>query len=358
MDLSFNFIPALRRFARLLALSGLTFSLSGCGPSDTAESGPTSQPPQTWAEYVAEETPIREANFHPNINVYFRDGLPDMRGWKPADFLPEEYLNTPQIDACDLPPEDYEKLSPILSNQHANKELLPLALHYAEEGVIQAQAAMGWYCTLSQTPEETGITVEEALPWVQKAAASGDAFAMRMLGQCLHNIRMRDDLRHDSFRTDEELYWYWRAAEELSGPALLRLSLSIGSENFTYETQSQDFQQEYVWHRLMDLANLFGDVDPWIRDTLNRADTLRDHYNSGLKEDSPLWITEKHEQQAKAMLADWLRARPEVFAKFAESRACPENRDDLNYDAVNRELVPLGLHIVPPGHLREGPAPE
>jgi hypothetical protein len=308
---------------------------------------------------VAAETPIRQAEFEKRgSGFYFREGLPDMRAWKPEDFLPEEYLDTPQTHICELPREDYDKLRPLQHNISADKTFLEDTLHYARQGVTQAQAAMGWYCQRSSSPEEKGITAEEAMTWVQRAAATGDSNGMAMIGRCLHHIRWRDEGRRDDFRVDEELYWFWRAAEKLNSPALLHLTLAIGRENFSYKEIGGNFKHEYMWLRLMKLSHVFENADPWVIATLGGAEKLREDYNFYKSEGSENWITKEHESEAEAMTGEWLRARPEVFVELNDSMRCPGEEDFANYDGANKSLAPLNLHLVPPGHLREGPAPD
>lgn len=234
-------------------------------------------------------------------------------------------------------------------------------LGHAETGLIQAQVAVGEYCYTILSDEPSPISVDDALSWMEKAAASGKGYAMAELGACMATIRMKTDGRRDSFRTDKELYWLLRAADHLQVKALSHLSLQIGKENIGYGDTARNFQQNYLWRRLIELAFFFdfGQEFEWVRNVEGGADKLQDLYNSFSMPDRESWITDKHVEEAEAMVAQWLRDHPEAFAKFDTKGGCRLEKEDWgHYDEVNKALARYQLHIVPPGILREGISPD
>lgn len=80
--------PCLRLFFPIAILA-----LTACdrGPETTA----TVATSPTWAEYVEKETVRREANRERNdgVNMYYRDGVPDISGWALEDMVPPKLLS-------------------------------------------------------------------------------------------------------------------------------------------------------------------------------------------------------------------------------------------------------------------------
>ncbi|MCC5811385.1 MAG: hypothetical protein JJU06_13525, partial [Ectothiorhodospiraceae bacterium] len=169
----------------LCLLIALLLSACGDAPDEyTRELHPAEA--YTWEKWVERERSRRPDHYDPH---YHDDrGLPDMRLWRPEDFLPEEDLTATHADICELPQEErleVWRMPQIPSNIGITLEE---KLAYAERGYVDAQASMSWYCyryTNDAVLEPGQLSLSEALACSLRGAASGDPRAMYRYSDCL-----------------------------------------------------------------------------------------------------------------------------------------------------------------------------
>ncbi|MCH8497157.1 MAG: hypothetical protein LAT63_01645 [Marinobacter sp.] len=336
----------------------LLLMLAACTPATDPQETVVPEP-QTWAEYVASEIPRRAARHEisPDLDVYFRDGLPDIRGWTLEDMLPPEALNQTHIDMCELDDTTLNALweDPTFPDNEQGK--LDRILKLAGEGYLQAQVIVGNYCYESEQPDAL-ISHHEVLSWLQKAATSERGYAMGELASCMTYLRGATGVPRASFETDKELYWHQRAAQQLHPLSLRELAYQLGSQNFTYRPRSERFKHEFLLRQLFELSTVFTGDNKWVRGLLG-TQRLVERYNM-YTDTRPDWeITDAVVQEAEAKVTQWLLDHPDAFAQFDLRWGCRQSIEAWgDYEAVNVELARFGLHVVPPGHIREGIAPE
>ena len=336
----------------------LLLTLAACTPA-TDPQEVVAPEPMTWAEYVASEIPRRAAQqeISPDVDVYFRDGLPDIRGWTLEDMLPPEALNQTHIDMCKL---DEQTAQDLWNDPAFPDDLqggLDLYRKLAGEGYLQAQILIGGFCYESEQPDAP-VSHHEVLMWLQKAAASERGYAMGALASCMTYLRGATGVPRASFETDKELYWHQRAAQQLHPFSLRELAYQLGSQNFTYTPRSEQFKHEFLLRQLFELSTVFAGDNEWVRGLLG-SQRLVERYNMHA-DLGPDWeITNAIVQEAEAKVTQWLLDHPTAFAQLDFIWGCRHSIEDWGeYEAVNVELARFGLHVVPPGHIREGIAPE
>ncbi|KAB7628190.1 hypothetical protein [Alkalilimnicola sp. S0819] len=286
-----------------------------------------------WDEYVAKERPLREPY---TWQRYYRQGLPDMRRWRPEDFLPAEYLRAEHVRFCELPVNERRALSDVLSNS-LDEEGATALRHYAERGVLTAQTTYGAFCRAGGP----GFSADEAVDWARRAGASGDPDAMTKLGLCLDDYLEGHDVHTKSFLADEILYWHWRGAKYLQRRALMAMFIFTGNQFYEYAELGANDIHAYKWDILEESIDALHGIrhDPETMSLTGKAYP----YNAGM---TPEQIARSRELARGWLLenADSLKDLPLPF-NCADDPDAPYAGGSYDYALFNETLQVLGLHF-------------
>jgi hypothetical protein len=352
------FSKRLRRGACLAGALAAALLAGGCGES-APDNEWHSQHPYTWREWVAREAPKRDGHY----TFYHRDkGLPNMENWRPEDFLLPKYFEAEHVDICTIPPEERQPISDLRWADvpiHGMPMRQLLALAEQNHGAAQSHLSVYCFAQTLQVHGDPGLdfTPADALEWTRRAAASGDPLTMRRLADCMTAIDLSvsgGDMEHelDPFWTDQTTYWLWRAATETLEPeAVAKMAPPSRIIEHSYGPNGRDREQaeKYLWLRLWELQSVFRRYT-----TLNPAFKSRMQRLDG--------ITDEQRRLGEALLADWLRTHPDVWARIYAAPTSPapgktskvfcpgepSHRQSFDFEALNAALAPYGLRAEPP----------
>jgi hypothetical protein len=334
--------------------------VGGCGES-APDNDWHSQHPYTWREWVAREAPKR-ADYDPFYRAFYhRDkGLPNMENWRPEDFLPKEYFEIEHADICAIPSEERDPIA-YLRGADLPIRSIPMreviALAGQNHGAAQSHLSVYCYAETLQVHGDPSLdfTPADALEWTRRAAASGDPLAMRRLAVCMRAIDSnvsRRDIEHefDPFWSDQGLYWIWRAATEALEPeAIMEMIPNLGVR-YGYGENGYDREQaeKYMWLRLWELQSVFrryAALNPAFQDRMQLIDN----------------VTDDQRRLGEALLADWLRAHHDVWARIYAAPTTPDRTGKVfcpgepehrygsfDFEALNAALAPYGLRVKRP----------
>ncbi len=345
----------LRRLCPVVLLAALTACGQGADPT-APEPHPTEA--YTWAEWVEREQPRRPAQYA--RHYHDRRGLPNMRRWRPEDFLTREELDEPHAEFCELPKDERKTVWDLPRNDANIGITFEEKLAYAERGYADAQASLGWYCyqhTNAAVLEPGQLSLDEAYAWSRRAAASGDPRAMYRHAACMQFMALdtrsgRADHTLDPFWADQSHYWLWRAvAEGLHGEALLDLRPSGGASEYSHPTWEEDLLHRYKWSRIWELQAVFRRMPYYFGTRYMESRTQLPEQRQRLDD--------RQLQQAEAMVGEWLREHLHVWDAIYRRPSNPSwshitcpgepgHTESFDYEGLNRELARYGLSVAPP----------
>ncbi|MCH8506632.1 MAG: hypothetical protein LAT50_20280 [Ectothiorhodospiraceae bacterium] len=338
----------------------LAILLTACGQgADPTAPEPPPTEASTWAEWVERERPRRPVQY--DHHYHNRRGLPNMRRWRPEDFLTREELDEPHAELCELPQDQRLEVWSLVRDSNNILASFEEKLAYAERGYAEAQAGMGWYCyqhTNAAVLEPGQLSLDEAYAWSRRAAASGDPRAMYRHSECMRFMaqdRQSGRAEHalDPFWMDQIHYWLWRAATEgLYGRALVDLRPTRGINGDSYPTWEESALYTYKWSRIWELQAIFRRVPyylgPQYMETQGELAGQRQA------------LSEEELQQAEAMVGEWLREHLHVWdaiyhrpnspgGSHVHCPGEPGHLQGFDYESLNRELAQYGLRVELPG---------